>query len=589
MNWMGPALRYEDLDASQRQALSSSVDLIEAGPGAGKTRTVIARMSQQQSKLEKAVALISFTNVAAEEAKRRCGPDMLAFPHYVGTFDAFLHRYLVTPDFIRVRGEVPQYVLSWNDMPEHLAVIRIKGVTGRGVNLETFKLHADGSVALPGAVPYRDRAYVQSVTKAAKVDQLVARGAQIIQGLISRGILDSDAARLEALRILEDFENPVTQRLAARFGEIIIDEFQDCSELEVRIVGALKELGVKVVAVADPDQAIYEFRDASPESYKNFRAELPSEAVVSLETSYRSTPAICSFISALRSVSATKIKSNRPSDSREIIVAAGTPERQREIFEEQLVLNGIAQHDSMILAHGRKAALELAGQEVLTGALSASSSKTFTILRSIMELSNSGTARARKDAITRCERALLALVDWAPADKQLPHSEQLSTLGVERSDVVAFLLQLRKVSVEWGDLEEATLAIREYVSNHFARRERPLRNVNRSLVKLQQEQWSHWTKRKTVSEADSILPNSHIHGVKGMEYRAVMLSVEKQRREEPLWEIDPSVRSTEALRVLYVGASRAEELLVLACKPKEVAALSQFLYQATVPFELVCR
>ncbi|MFD0427065.1 hypothetical protein ACFQ60_00040 [Streptomyces zhihengii] len=45
-------------------------------------------------------SLLSFTNVASDELRDRCSgnrPDLTAFPHFIGTFDSFLWRYLVRP------------------------------------------------------------------------------------------------------------------------------------------------------------------------------------------------------------------------------------------------------------------------------------------------------------------------------------------------------------------------------------------------------------------------------------------------------------------------------------------------------------
>ena len=46
-------------------------------------------------------AVLSFTNVACAEIRQRCSerdqPDMLRFPHFVGTIDTFLWRYLLRP------------------------------------------------------------------------------------------------------------------------------------------------------------------------------------------------------------------------------------------------------------------------------------------------------------------------------------------------------------------------------------------------------------------------------------------------------------------------------------------------------------
>lgn len=569
----------------QRKALEPSIELIEAGPGAGKTRTVIERMKQRQSELEKAVALISFTNIAADEAKRRCTRDMLAFPDYVGTLDAFLHRYLVTPSFVLAKGEAPTYLMSWNDLPNE-GLVRLREVPGQGMRLGTFKLDVDGNVRIPANTHYSERGYLKSVSQAGHYNKLLRRGHDVIQRLIQNGILDSDAARLEALRILEDDKNTVANRLASRFGEIIIDEFQDCSEIEVRIVRALKKRGIHVVAVADPDQAIYEFRDASPESYGNFRDELPLETILVLENNYRSTPAICVFVSSLRSIGTGRITSSNLTDQGKIVVVGGTANRQREIFREQLVLNGIAEEESITLAHRRRLARRIAGEDLPTQNIEKVTSKTFLILRSIMELTQAKTAKARRDAILRSERTVLALFSWSDNEKRLPPAHQLELADIKRSDIVVFLLELQRDSLNWKDAFEATEAIRNGTTLHFSLKGPTIRSVKQSLVKLKPEHWTHWaqwTDRTKVSIFEATLPNSHIHGVKGQEFRAVMLCAEKPRGGQGFWEMNRE-DSEEALRVLYVGASRAEELLVLACKPGEISNISEYLRQSEVPF-----
>ena len=59
-----------------------------------------------------------------------------------------------------------------------------------------------------------------------------------------------------------------------RFQELIVDEFQDCDETEYHLLARLKHAGIHVVVVADPDQAIYEFRQTSTGLYEAFRGRL---------------------------------------------------------------------------------------------------------------------------------------------------------------------------------------------------------------------------------------------------------------------------------------------------------------------------
>lgn len=581
-------MNTEILDERQRQALKPAIELIEAGPGAGKTRTVIERMKHSKSKPEKAVALISFTNVAADEAKRRCTREMLAFPHHVGTLDAFLHRYLVTPWFVHLKGKAPTYLMGWDELADN--VVHLSKLPGQGFRLSAFKLGADGDVAIPENIRSSDRDYFRSASAAGRSKELEKRGRDIIHRLMRNGVLDSNAARLLALHILEDEDSTVAKRLASRFGEIIIDEFQDCSDIEVRIVRALKARGIHVVAVADPDQAIYEFRDASPESYGNFREEIPIKNIVFLEQNYRSTPAICAFVSAIRSVGTGKIIANNSDDSRKIVVVGGDVNRQRAVFREQLVLHGIAEGESMILAHKRKTAREIAGGHVPDSRMETITSKTFLILRSLMEFSDAMTAKARNEAISRSERTVLSLLSWPVDQKKLPVAEKMEIADINRSDIVIFMRELKQRSLVWQDSDEATDVIRNSVSRHFATKGPTILSVNRSLVKLRSAHWHHWEKwAHTANETGgrAQLPSAHIHSVKGQEFRAVMLGVGRPHGGTGFWELDRDGASDEALRVLYVGASRAEELLVLACKASEVSSVSEFLCETAVPFTVV--
>src|SRR5690606_24409278 len=92
-------------------------------------------------------------------------------------------------------------------------------------------------------------------------------------------------------------------KLHARFSEIIVDEFQDCSAMEYDILDALRVARIGVMVVADPNQAIYGFRQDNPDLYSKFRTSLPDGCVVSLDENFRSSPVICSLVASLAGAS----------------------------------------------------------------------------------------------------------------------------------------------------------------------------------------------------------------------------------------------------------------------------------------------
>lgn len=103
-----------------QQALVDAEDSLfaVACPGAGKTRAMVARFVKRTAEEpRRGIALISFTNAAVDEVRRRCGTqeEALRAPHFVGTFDTFIHRFIVTPLYVKAYRK-PNYVQSWTDV-----------------------------------------------------------------------------------------------------------------------------------------------------------------------------------------------------------------------------------------------------------------------------------------------------------------------------------------------------------------------------------------------------------------------------------------------------------------------------------------
>ena len=88
----------------------------EACPGGGKTRAIVARFLRRTAEEpRKGIALLSFTTAAVDEVKARCGDrsDALVVPHFVGTFDAFINRFITRPLYVQQYGQTPRFTESW--------------------------------------------------------------------------------------------------------------------------------------------------------------------------------------------------------------------------------------------------------------------------------------------------------------------------------------------------------------------------------------------------------------------------------------------------------------------------------------------
>src|SRR5690606_23970493 len=96
--------------------------------------------------------------------------------------------------------------------------------------------------------------------------------------LLKNGMLDFDGLILAGLKLVEKHAW-VRQAIRAKYPVIVIDEYQDLGLPLHRMVLALLEAGVRVIAVGDPDQSIYGFTGAKPALLKALAIRSGVEAI----------------------------------------------------------------------------------------------------------------------------------------------------------------------------------------------------------------------------------------------------------------------------------------------------------------------
>ena len=106
-----------------------------------------------------------------------------------------------------------------------------------------------------------------------------------------RHVIDfDDLVRLCAQALEGDAEFAATQRW--RFRHLFVDEFQDVSRAQLRLLRSWLGEGDDLCVVGDPDQAIYSFAGADPGYLTRFDEHFPGATTVRLDVNYRSTPEI---------------------------------------------------------------------------------------------------------------------------------------------------------------------------------------------------------------------------------------------------------------------------------------------------------
>ena len=113
-----------------------------------------------------------------------------------------------------------------------------------------------------------------------------------------RDLIDFDDMLEMALNILEGSPD-ILNSFKNKYKYFNVDEAQDNSILQNRIIDILSSENNNIFMAGDEDQCIYGFRGACPQSFFEFESKWGSESILKLETNYRSTGTIIAGANAV--------------------------------------------------------------------------------------------------------------------------------------------------------------------------------------------------------------------------------------------------------------------------------------------------
>jgi DNA helicase-2/ATP-dependent DNA helicase PcrA len=295
----------------------TGVNLVLAGAGTGKTRTLVEKVRNVIRDLPmepEHVLILTFSRKAAEELRERVAAH--AGPHAqeitAGTFHSYcldlLRRNAGT--FIRSRGfsRFPAVI----DDEERKTIMR-------DLILEDLRRF----LGMPSGVVYdlmmkRDS---QDVWKRKKLEESglgealgnLAEGFRAMK--LERNLIDYDDMMNFAINMIEQ-NNAVRADILSQYRYIFVDEFQDVAGDNIRLLKLiLPDAGGNLFAVGDDWQSIYGFRGASVDYIVRMKRHFPETRVHHLTVNYRSRKEIVSlskgFISKNRFRTRNKLRSGR--------------------------------------------------------------------------------------------------------------------------------------------------------------------------------------------------------------------------------------------------------------------------------------
>ena len=309
-------------DPWQQAAIAAPTPaLVVAGPGSGKTSTLVGRVRAlifEQGMLPSRILALTFSNKAAREMRERIEGLLgagSALPT-VSTFHSFCAELLrlyaaqvgLRPDFAlldtpdgyfllrRLASRLPLQHYHHLSNPEmHFATLL--GAISRAK--DELALPADylqlAEAALAAANSDDERQAAEKAREVALVYQTYQ------EALSAQGDADFGDLILLAVRFLENHPQTLAE-VRGRYQQILVDEFQDINRASGVLLKLLAGERANIWVVGDQDQAIYRFRGASPANIGQFHQDYPGARVLPLSRNYRSLPDIVASAGVFREV-----------------------------------------------------------------------------------------------------------------------------------------------------------------------------------------------------------------------------------------------------------------------------------------------
>ena len=295
--------------------------LLEAGPGTGKTQTLVARVESllRDGVDPRQILPLTFSNKAAREMSERIAvvDKDAAAAMWIGTFHAFgldiIHRFhdrLGLPANPRMMDRTEAAELVEEEFPR-LGLTQYRDVydpTSKIVDILAAISRAkdevvdhDDYAALAQAMSRDTPEGIVAGEKAAEVAKVYGAYEAL---KCERQCVDFGDLVLRPVQLLES-DGAVAQELRERYQHVLVDEYQDVNRSSVRLLTALRPDGENLWVVGDARQSIYRFRGASSFNMSRFGNEDFAGAKSGrLRRNYRSvkqiTDAFSSFASEMK-------------------------------------------------------------------------------------------------------------------------------------------------------------------------------------------------------------------------------------------------------------------------------------------------
>lgn len=583
------------LTKEQKSAVRCDENLmLTACPGSGKTRVIISKLSRVINEVRdtpRSVGCITYTNTAVNEIEARLrqhiqpGDDI----HYdICTIHSFCLKHVFGPFCYLIKGYKNGFkVLTPENTDFEYHVTAILAQHGRhNLTFSDFEEFTQLNVDLDGSP---------------------------VGNAIEHGSLTPEIARVYWKRIREagfiDFANiiyyslvllrkrpEILSYISSKFAWILVDEFQDTTELQAEILTLIARAGrTRFLLVGDPYQSIFRFAGARPDLADEFAHRINAVTDLGLSGNFRSSPSILAHAELIL----PRIPAMKALGPAKKFVEVPTQRHGTSAFEvitnyflPALEALGIPVGEAAILAptwyslfdlgrHLRQYGISIVGP----GARPYRRKRLFSPLA---EQVCGYLMEPRPNAITGIERALfdtlLIMTGHAYFDiysyhgrvivfRLLDHARQLHDdyMGaIPWLDAAANAFSKILIDEEYLALEEQTLLAKSVEEMKADMRRNKVDLANLTIDDL-----------GIYASPDAALKLSTLHNAKGREYQAVAM-IDLHEGRIPFHQAQNGEEIEEARRLFYVGVTRAKRfLLYITDDSGRRKGPSRFLYAGT--------
>jgi len=338
----------DELNPSQYEA-ATHIDgslLILAGAGSGKTKTITSRLAYLLSLGidPQSTLTLTFTNKAASEMRERALKliDNISTPPLLSTFHKFgllflkmnIHRLNRSNTFVIIDTDDKKRIIKSISQELPLPLV--------AKEISKFK----NNFLTPNDI--------FSMAKDENSKKLSHIYENYIAYLDKNNLVDFDDLLLLTYKILDEFDE-VAESYSQRYQYIMVDEYQDTNDIQLKILKKLCTTHNNICVVGDDDQSIYGFRGANIKNILEFQKDFDAK-IVKLEENYRSTPEILETANKLISFNKNRhdkvlkptLKNGKKVEIIENYNEMAEAEAVSKIIRE-LIINGVSPDDIAIL------------------------------------------------------------------------------------------------------------------------------------------------------------------------------------------------------------------------------------------------